>query len=276
MLAVPARHDVLSRCLACPAHLQGPCRGAGPEALAALARGSQTCHFERGATIVYQGEEDAQVGIVVSGVVKQTNIAADGRKTVVALLERGGIVGSITGANPRFAFEAASPVTLCSMSQRLFWRVLHDHPEVACQTLERSMKQSEEVQEWLTLFNCRTTLQRLAGYLHALTLAHAADKAAGEAVRLEIPIGRKDLAAYLGTTPETLSRNFHRLKAQAILSIIDGSHVVVIDAAKLGRVAGKSSEELHSLSRAADAPDARDDGLAATRTNIRRLAAATV
>lgn len=249
MFVGKSSNAVLSKCTICPAHMHGPCQNAGWKAIETLAGVSQTCSYEKDATIIHQGADLGQVGIIISGIVKLTNIGMDGRHTVVALLEKGSLIGSLTGSSSRFAYEAASPVAICTMPQLAFKRILKAHPEVACRVLELSMKRSEEVQEWLTLFNCRTTQQRLAGYLHALALSQLPIAISEEAFPLEIPIGRKDLAAYLGTTPETLSRNFRRLAGMGILSITDGSHVTIQNVRKLRRAAGLSGEELQSLSQ---------------------------
>lgn len=236
----------------CPGHLSGPCKAASPGALLALAHSSQTSHYQKGSSIVHQDEDYSQIGIILSGVVKQTNVAADGRQTVVALLEEGAVIGNISSKNSRFAYEAASSVSVCLIPQKVFSRLLHEFPELACHVLEMSARQSEEILEWLTLFNCRTTLERLSGYLHALFLSQRMISRNPTLTAVRIPIGRKDLSCYLGTTPETLSRNFHRLSALGVLKIVDGANVEIINPAKLSRIAGETSGELRSISHGRD------------------------
>ncbi|WP_180966904.1 Crp/Fnr family transcriptional regulator [Cohaesibacter celericrescens] len=212
-----------------------------------MAQASQNSTYNKGTTIVHQGESLRHIGIVVSGAIKVTNVRKDGRQTIVALIEKGGILGGVSGSVSRFAYEAASDSEVCTMPQHAISRILMDYPEVAYRLLELTIKRSEEVQQWLTLFNCRTTIQRLAGYLSALCALNFPNTKSRQKMLLEIPIGRRDLGAYLGTTPETLSRNFHRLNAMGILEIIDGTHIDVKDNSLLTRVANESSEKLQTV-----------------------------
>ncbi|WP_321345328.1 Crp/Fnr family transcriptional regulator [Breoghania sp.] len=241
-----------SKCQACPARNTGPCRYASDAALSALAGASTTAVFPTGSTIVIQGDPITHVCVIQSGVVKLVNTTRDARHVVVGLLEAGGMIGSVIGAHSRFAYEAASRVCLCMIPRRTFMRVARERGEVAYRALELTQGQAEEVQEWLTLFSGRTVMQRLAGYLYALAsrdLDRDLDSAQDcRAVRLNVPVPRGDLAAYLGTTRETLCRSFHQLLDMRVLERLERGGVLICDVAKLARIAADSGDELQILS----------------------------
>ncbi|SON56347.1 Nitrogen fixation regulation protein FixK [Hartmannibacter diazotrophicus] len=234
-----------TKCDTCPVRAEGPCKAACVAGIARLAGGSFVSNYAKGETIVPQGDDCLHVGILVSGVVRVTNTTAEGRHMVVAILEHGSMIGSLTEPRSRFAYEAASPAVVCTMQRQTFVSILKAFPEVSLRVLELMHRQAEEVQEWLTLFNGRTALERLAGYLHALALGRHAEE--DGVIVLDVPVGRKDLAAYLGTTPETLSRSFQQLARGDILTVVNGRRVVISNIRKLGWVAGNSGNELLSI-----------------------------
>ncbi|MGV0817238.1 Crp/Fnr family transcriptional regulator [Martelella sp. AMO21009] len=261
MSILNVRHAQL-RCAHCPAREGGPCGVAGPHGQDLLFRNSISACFNKGETILPQEEVGERIGIILGGTVKLINIAADGRETVIALLGRNDLIGNPVVARSRFSYEAASAVTVCMITRSALIQGMREDSDIAVRLVELISRQAEEVEEWLTLFNCRTTLQRLAGYLHALARVRSRRSLNTEAIVLDIPICRKDLATFLGTTPETLSRNFQRLARQHILTLVSGSRVVVTDFSALGRVAGRSGDELRSiLGFAADAVSERGQSL---------------
>ncbi|AJY45529.1 hypothetical protein TM49_07230 [Martelella endophytica] len=203
--------------------------------------------YDKGETILPQGDVAERIGIILGGTVKLVNMAADGRQTIIALLGRTDLIGNPAGACTRFSYEAASPVRVCMMTRTALVQGMREDSDIAVRLVELISRQAEEVEEWLTLFNCRTTLQRLAGYLHALAQVASRRKSAPDGIVLDIPVCRKDLATFLGTTPETLSRNFQRLARQHILTLVSGSRVIVTNVGALGRVAGSSGDELQSI-----------------------------
>ncbi|MAW87237.1 MAG: hypothetical protein CMJ42_11985 [Phyllobacteriaceae bacterium] len=236
-----------NRCSNCPSRDFGPCRAAGAATLRTMAAISSPAIHEAGDTIIAQGETVHHVGIVRSGVVKITNTTADGRHMVIGLIEEGRLVGNIFDQTSRFGYECATKASICLIPRQSFINLAHQDGDFSCGVLETAQRQAEEIQEWLTLFNCRTTLQRLAGYLFALMTRRQGAMPAGEPVALEIPVSRKDLAPYLGTTTETLSRNMQQLARRGIIRVVDGRHVVIVDSKRLSGMAASIGDELQSL-----------------------------
>lgn len=70
---------------------------------------------------------------------------------------------------------------------------------------------------------------RLASYLTALSNENEKDT-------VEIPMKMKDLSAYLGTTPETLSRKLHLLEEKNIIRR-KGKKIGIMDREKLREMA---------------------------------------
>ena len=69
--------------------------GAEPSDLDAIAARAMPRHFDRGETIVMQGDEGESFYILTSGVARVAIIAANGREITLDFLETGAIVGEI-------------------------------------------------------------------------------------------------------------------------------------------------------------------------------------
>ena len=236
-----------NRCSSCPSRLHGPCKGVQQSVLQSIAGVSSTASYAPGATIIAQGESVHHLGIVRHGTVKISNTTADGRHMVIGLIEDGRLIGNAFEKTSRFAYESATVSSICLIPRAAFIKLTQQCTDFSCAVLETAQRQAEEIQEWLTLFNCRTTLQRLAGYLFALSARRQGARPASEPLALEIPVSRKDLAAYLGTTTETLSRNMQQLARKQILTVVDGQKVIITDRKRLNTMAASIGEELQSL-----------------------------
>ena len=57
-------------------------------------------------------------------------------------------------------------------------------------------------------------------------------------------ITRTDLASYLGTTFETISRQIHYLEDHGVIHIMDSNHFEIVDRGMLQTIAGVSNEDL--------------------------------
>ena len=62
----------------------------------------------------------------------------------------------------------------------------------------------------------------------ALYLAECMDNSGGS-MEITLPMSRKDLASYLGTTPETVSRKLAELEAQGYIQQISGRKIRILD-----------------------------------------------
>ena len=77
---------------------------------------------------------------------------------------------------------------------------------------------------------------RLAAYL--IEMAMKKSTAFQGKTYLDLEMKKSELASRLGTVSETLSRTFKKLKEEAVLDV-DGSQVVILDMARLQKLAGK-------------------------------------
>ena len=172
-------------------------------------------------------------------------LLADGRVKVFKLL-RDGRTATIRHVAPRQTFAEAAvfretyPSSAETMTQsrlyhfetRAFRAMLLGEPQLAVNLLGA-------MAELLALLNRRVeelllpVPARLARYLLAL-----ADDQPSASNTVKLPISKRELAARLGTVPETLSRTFDRLKRGGILRMSgDRNTIELLDVERLQRLA---------------------------------------
>lgn len=94
----------------------------------------------------------------------------------------------------------------------------------------------------------RQANERIALFLHGLSERY---KGIGrDAIRLQLPMSRIDIANYLGLALETVSRGFTRLQDDGLIEV-HGRRVELIDPATLARLAHGLAEEAPARRRQA-------------------------
>lgn len=171
-------------------------------------------HFHKGETI-WQPGNDPLLIIVARGTLKVYMISSSGREQLLRILNPGDYEGvnTLLGAMAQDIFiDSITDTEVCLLRKKDFTALLSRTPQLALKLLElyaQRMADTENLTRFLTMENVET---RLATYLQALSLQVSPSS------HLTLPMKMKDLASYLGTTPETLSRKLHNLENKGIIS----------------------------------------------------------
>lgn len=171
-------------------------------------------HFHKGETI-WQPGNDPLLIIVARGTLKVYMISSSGREQLLRILNPGDYEGvnTLLGAMAQDIFiDSITDTEVCLLRKKDFTALLSRTPQLALKLLElyaQRMADTENQTRFLTMENVET---RLATYLQALSLQVSPSS------HLTLPMKMKDLASYLGTTPETLSRKLHNLENKGIIS----------------------------------------------------------
>ena len=96
--------------------------------------------------------------------------------------------------------EAMSNTDVCMISKNDLQEFLLKYPTISLKFLSELSNRLETLEKQTTRFTTEKVDARLA-----LFLAACMDDGEGS-MEIELPMNRKDLASYLGTTPETVSR----------------------------------------------------------------------
>ncbi|MBC7265441.1 MAG: Crp/Fnr family transcriptional regulator [Coriobacteriia bacterium] len=216
-------------------------RTASAEAIERLAASARVSDAPRGTVLVTEGAPAERFGVVVAGKVRVCHVQADGRTVVLETVGSGGAfaaVSALAGGRYPATVEAVTPVTVAWIEPESVFSMLDAEPQVL-----RSLV-ADLASRVVDLTSVVQTLaldvpERLARYLFQRSLA--AGEATPEGLRVPLDMTKTELAASLGTVPETLSRAFARLRDDGVLTV-RGSEVVVHDVGALARLGSRYEE----------------------------------
>lgn len=192
---------------------------------------SQTRIVPAGTTVVHEEEEAVLIGSIIRGALCLKKNQADGRQHVVGLLLPGDTFGRPFTATAQFAVEAASDSTLCCFNRSSLEKLISRHPVLEHQMYLSVLDQLDQTRQWIMMRGCQRVPQRVAGFLLFLNR----DGPAANAPRrfVDIPLNRRDLAAFLGTTVETVSRTLQSLARREIIRIHSPKRLEILDRHRL-------------------------------------------
>lgn len=204
-------------------------------AVSRLAASAQVLEVPRGALLAAEGDAADRFGVVVSGRVRVFHLTADGRTIVLETMEHGesfGAVAALAGGRYPATMDAATPATIAWLQRDTIFSVLAEEPDVA-----RALVADLSTR----LINLTSVVQslaldvpgRLARYLFQRSLA--VGEATPEGLLVSLGMSKTDLAASLGTVPETLSRALGKLRDEGVLEV-RGSEIIVYDVGALARL----------------------------------------
>lgn len=195
---------------------------------AALNRLEQLVHenfYQKGDTIFSADDPADRLQIVAAGQAKVYQLAASGREQLLYLLQPGDFDGeaSLFTEQTRHSYaEALLPTQICSISRQDFQGLLQSTPQLALNLVNAFGQRISSLENKTTQATTESVESRLANYLIELSAAQNSEI-------VTLPLKKKDLAIYLGTTPETLSRKLNQLQKQGLLEKETGNRIKILD-----------------------------------------------
>lgn len=205
--------------------------------------------FSRGETIYEPGMPEL-VGYVVSGAVKLVTLLPDGRSNIIGVIEAPGFFGRIFGIATEFTIEAASDVVLACFDRSVFEAQLHNDPELEHLVHMENLHQLDEAHERIIVLACQSIIERIATFmvLKLLTVEAQGGRHPAASV-IHVPINRRDFAAYLGTTVETVSRSVQALVRRGTIAVIDSANFRILKPRDLINISGQDEDCLLEMVR---------------------------
>lgn len=211
--------------------------GLSDESLMKLVEGSRSRSFPAGQVIWSEGDPGDALLILVSGQLRISRIEADGRESVLSVVEPPAVIGELAllDSQPRDATVVAQrDVTVRLLPRQAFRELIAKEPAAIyglLKTLATMVRTSNERYSRVVALDVPS---RVAAWL--LDRAAKADLLAGGAAPIELPLGRSqgELAAEIGATRSTLNRALKDLERAGLIEI-DGDVVTLVNVAGLNR-----------------------------------------
>lgn len=191
-----------------------------------------------GTVVINEGANSEEIGFVLRGCLGMVKVLPDDRRHVIGLLVPTDRFGRIFDGPSSFHLEALSDVQLACIDRKSFEEMLRAEPEAERELLVHLLDELDAAREWVLLIGGVRVIERVASFLLIL-LRRLAPEAARSRKVIEQPLSRRDLAHFLGTRRESISRALHELQDEGVLWILTPDTFEIRDVTRLHEIAGQ-------------------------------------
>lgn len=210
----------------------------------AISRISFLKTLRTGETMIGEGEDPQYLGFVLDGILGMKKVLPDGRAHIIGLLTQADMFGRIFDGGSDHSVVALTDAEVFCLQRAPFERILRGNPAMERAFLVNVLDELDAARASILLLGGRRVPERVAAFLLLLIegkdhRSEAGGGAGQSAIVVHVPIRRVELAQYLGTRPESLSRALHRLESRGVIRIIDPCRFEITDRAALTDIAGQ-------------------------------------
>ena len=222
-------------CGACSVRSLTVCGALDDEEISRLADIVQTQRVEAHQTIFAEGDPATSVFNVTSGTVKLYKLLADGRRQITGFLFGGDFLG--VSVNDRYAYtaETVGVTTICRFPRRKLDGLMEEFPKLQRRLLGLASTELAAAQDQMLLLGRKTAREKIASFL--IMLSQRASRRGQRDNPVSLPMGRADIADYLGLTTETVSRTFTQLKSSGVIMLRENNRVELGDLSAIHGIA---------------------------------------
>ncbi len=195
------------------------------EELAVIAAKAAMRTYERGQFIHRSGHPSDQLFIVHQGKVKVYRLSETGKEQLVRILRPGDFTGelSLFSAMKHDSYaEVTETSHICTISRADVHELLLKYPAISLHVLAEISRRLDISEKQTTGIATESINARIGQYL-----ADLAEQANSCTFRLSM--SRKDLASYLGTTPETISRRLGEFETAGWIQQTGQRQITILD-----------------------------------------------
>jgi CRP/FNR family nitrogen fixation transcriptional regulator len=172
------------------------------------------CKYNGGAKVFGEAEPADYLYQIREGAVRSCKKFSDGRRQIGAFHLPGDIFGAEDGGVHRFTAEAIVNTTVwIAKRQSLFAGLAKADIPAANNVRHLVTRTLEHAENHLLLLGRQNSLEKVVAFLLEM------DRRLEHPKVMMLPMGRRDIADYLGLTLETVSRALSNLRDEGILSV---------------------------------------------------------
>lgn len=195
------------------------------DVLSAIAGKASMRTYERGEFIHRAGEPSNKLFIVHKGKVKVYRLSDTGKEQLVRILTPGHFAGELAlfsaSAHDSYA-QTMQASEICTIFQSDVHELLAQHPNISLHILAELSRRLGTSERQTTAIATVSINARLANYL-----IEQAEQV--ESHTFSLPMSRKYLASFLGTTPETISRRLSEFEAAGWIAQTGLRKITILD-----------------------------------------------
>lgn len=210
-----------SHCQDCLVRKSALCAAMPDDELGTLSVLGRRKHFAGGQVVTWSGDDNTVCANVVAGALKVTASTEDGREQIVGLLYQGDFMGQPFVEEAPLTVTALGETDLCIFPRAAFERSLGEHPRLERSLLLRTMATLDEARQRMLALGRKNAQERIAGFLLEV-IERTLPRGVRGPLSIEIPIGRGEMADFLGLTIETVSRQLAKLRSAGVIAFTNG------------------------------------------------------
>ena len=161
---------------------------------------------------------------VISGVLRLTRVMEDGRRQVIAFGYPGDIVGFPSDGHYHTDCDCLTDAKVVA-HKRAELETSAGDARLHSRLLQAALREISAMQDHFLMLGRKSASERVASFL--TTLSKRVGTPIGQYTQFTLPMGRSDIADFLGLTTETVSRAITRLRKSKIIAV-DHIHTIIV------------------------------------------------
>lgn len=190
-------------------------------------------NYKKGEIIIHDGDPLDYLYIVHIGRVKIYQIFESGKEQLLRILETGEFMGEMalfTKQDMDSYAEAMENTEICAIHRDDMQSLMKEYPTIALKILEQFSHRLDQTEKLVGELSTKDVEMRTASYLVDLVLKNGKPE-------IVLPMSKKDLASFLGTTQETISRRLSSFQTNGWIEQKGHRNIKIIDLEALKQAA---------------------------------------
>lgn len=186
----------------------------------------KSMHCKKGEIIYRAGEQSDSLYIVSSGKIRIYRLSDSGKEQLVRILTPGHFTGELalfSNIIHESYAEALEDTDICVITRSDLQEFLLKYPSISLKILSEFANRLEKSERQTTIVSTEKVETRLARFLMECAEENSAS------MEFVLPMSKKDLASYLGTTPETLSRKLTEFEDEGYIRQLSRRRIKILD-----------------------------------------------
>lgn len=182
--------------------------------------------YKKGEFIYSAGDQSDSLYIVSRGKIKIYRLSESGKEQTVRILTPGDFTGELAlfrGSIHESYAEAMEETDVCLITRSELQDFLLKFPTIALRILSEFANRLEESEKQAARFATEKVEKRIAFFLEECLDNRK------KSMELVLPMSKKDLASYLGTTPETISRKLAEFEDAGYIRQLPRRKIKILD-----------------------------------------------
>lgn len=162
-----------------------------------------------------EGDNSSGLYVLHSGKIRIYKISSSGKEQLIRILKPGDFTGELSlfqTTNQNAFAQATKDSKVCMIAQNDLHKLLQTYPDISIKILSEFAQRLNDAENQALSISSQSVISRIANYL--LDLSEEQDSNI-----IQLPMMKKDLSSYLGTTAESISRNLKKLSNFKIISV---------------------------------------------------------